>query len=102
MIQRPDIAPPKRAHGRASIQLAGLVAAAGLAMLHGTARADADLQTVIDGVANVTTETFSSTSGDVLDGCISTGTHRVLRFNFRSRNIDDGTMTVGPPPPAPP
>src|SRR5262249_8202711 len=57
-----------------------------------------DLVTVVDGFQNITTQTFTSTSGDVLDGCITPGTHRVMRFNFRSRNIGTSDAVLGSPP----
>jgi hypothetical protein len=34
--------------------------------------------------------------------CITSGTHRVMRFNSRSRNIGNGAVVLGPPPPIPP
>src|SRR3954467_10778572 len=61
----------------------------------GRAKADGDLITVISNIHNITSESFSSTSGDVLDGCITPGTHRVMRFDFASRNVGDASVTAG-------
>ena len=46
--------------------------------------------------------TFTAASGDVLDGCVTPGTHRVLRFDFLSHNAGNADLFVGPPPPPPP
>jgi hypothetical protein len=59
---------------------------------------NADFVTVVDGFQNITTENFTSGSGDVADSCITAGTHRVMRFNFHSRNVGASDATLGSPP----
>jgi hypothetical protein len=66
-----------------------------------TAFAGGDLVTIIRNVKNVTTENFSANSPSVLDGCITPGTHRVMRFDFVARNVGDGDVVAGQVPPAP-
>jgi len=63
-----------------------------------TARAGGDLVTVVDGIQSITTENFTVSSPDVADGCITPGVHRVMRFNFRSRNIGDADVVAGVAP----
>jgi len=43
------------------------------------------------------TETFSANDHAVQDGCVTSGTHRVLRFDFSSHNIGDADLVVGAP-----
>jgi hypothetical protein len=57
-----------------------------------------DLITRVDGFRPITTETFSASSGDVLDACIVPGTHRVMRFDFHSKNIATTDVYLGAPP----
>src|SRR5262245_29700503 len=42
-------------------------------------------------------ETFSASDHDVQDGCVTAGTHRVLRFDFLSHNAGDADLVVGSP-----
>jgi Lysyl oxidase len=42
-------------------------------------------------------QTFSSADHDVEDGCITPGTHRVLRFDFLSFNAGDSDFVIGSP-----
>ncbi len=42
-------------------------------------------------------ETFAAGSGSVIDGCVTPGTHRVMRFDFLSHNIGDADLAVGNP-----
>jgi len=83
----------------ARLAWAGIWAATIATSATGVAKADGDLVTVVSNVNNITTETFSSTSGDVADGCITPGTHRVMRFDFSSRNVGDGNVIAGTVPP---
>jgi hypothetical protein len=64
----------------------------------GTLCAKGDLVTIVQGFQNISTETFTASSGDVLDQCITPGTHRVMRFDFHSKNIGGGEITLGSPP----
>lgn len=50
----------------------------------------------------ITNENISSTDGSVLDGCITPGQHRLLRFDFLTHNNGSTDLYVGPPPPPPP
>ena len=43
------------------------------------------------------TETFAADSHDVQDGCVTPGTHRVMRFDFLSHNVGDADLVVGSP-----
>ena len=42
-------------------------------------------------------ETFAADSGSVVDGCVTPGTHRVMRFDFLSHNIGNTDLAVGNP-----
>lgn len=42
-------------------------------------------------------ETFSSSDHDVQDGCVTPGSHKVLRFDFLSYNAGDADLVVGSP-----
>lgn len=42
-------------------------------------------------------ETFSATSHDVQDGCVTPGRHRVMRFDFLSHNAGSTDLVVGSP-----
>ena len=46
---------------------------------------------------SVQTKTFSASDHDVQDGCITPGTHRVLRFDFLSHNAGNADLVVGSP-----
>jgi hypothetical protein len=61
----------------------------------------ANLVTIVRNFA-ITRETIASNDGSVLDGCITPGAHRLLRFDFLSYNNGDADLYVGPPPPHPP
>jgi hypothetical protein len=41
--------------------------------------------------------TFTATSHDVQDGCVTPGTHKVLRFDFLSYNAGSSDMVIGSP-----
>jgi hypothetical protein len=45
----------------------------------------------------IATETFNSNSHDVQDGCVTPGSHRVLRFDFLSHNVGNADMVIGSP-----
>src|SRR5262249_17853984 len=45
----------------------------------------------------ISTETFTPTSPDVLDGVITPGTHRLMRFDFLSWNIGNQALAIGSP-----
>lgn len=46
---------------------------------------------------SIHTQTFTSGSLDVMDGCVTPGTHRVMRFDFLTHNIGDTDLVVGNP-----
>jgi hypothetical protein len=46
----------------------------------------ADLVTILRNFRIEPSRTFTPTSDDVLDGCITPGTYRLLRFDFLSHN----------------
>ena len=43
------------------------------------------------------TETFTSTDCEVVEGCLQAGTHRLLRFNTSTRNIGTADLFFGDP-----
>jgi hypothetical protein len=45
----------------------------------------------------ISNETFDANSCDVLEGTITAGTHKLLRFTTESRNIGTGDLTLGSP-----
>jgi len=45
----------------------------------------------------ITSETFAADSHSVQDGCVTPGTHRLMRFDFLSHNIGDADLVVGAP-----
>src|SRR5262245_13340155 len=45
----------------------------------------------------LSTETFTPTSPDVLDGVITPGTHRLMRFDFLSWNVGNQALAIGSP-----
>jgi hypothetical protein len=45
----------------------------------------------------ITNESFSSGSGDVIDGCIAPGTYKLLRFESRAQNLGVTDLHIGPP-----
>jgi hypothetical protein len=46
---------------------------------------------------HIGTETFTSSSHDVQDGCVTPGSHGVLRFDFLSHNVGNADMVIGSP-----
>lgn len=46
---------------------------------------------------SIHTETFSASSHDVEDGCVTPGTHRVMRFDFLTHNKGNADLVVGNP-----
>jgi len=64
----------------------------------GTLCAKGDLLTLVDNFQPIKKETFTETSPEVADGCIVPGEHRVMRFNFHSKNIGSGDVFLGSPP----
>ena len=62
----------------------------------------ADLVTILRNFSIEPSRTFTSSSDDVLDGCITPGTYRLLRFDFLSHNAGNADLNFGPPPPPPP
>src|SRR5688572_11799327 len=46
---------------------------------------------------SISTETFTPTSHDVVDGVITAGTHKLLRFDFASYNAGNKDLDVGRP-----
>lgn len=45
----------------------------------------------------VQSQTFSSSDHDVQDGCVTSGNHRLLRFDFLSYNAGNADLVVGSP-----
>ena len=45
----------------------------------------------------ISTQTFSSTDHDVQDGCVTPGTHRIMRFDFLSYNAGTSDLVIGSP-----
>ena len=45
----------------------------------------------------IVTETFVVNDHSVQDGCVTTGTHRLMRFDFLSHNIGNEDIVVGAP-----
>ncbi|WP_052409931.1 lysyl oxidase family protein [Paenibacillus durus] len=46
---------------------------------------------------SIHTETFAVNDHSIQDGCVTPGTHRVMRFDFLSHNIGDADLVVGAP-----
>jgi hypothetical protein len=46
---------------------------------------------------SVQTQTFSASDHDVQDGCVTPGTHKLLRFDFLSHNAGDADLVIGSP-----
>ena len=46
---------------------------------------------------SIHTETFGSSSHDIADGCVTAGTHRVMRFDFLTWNKGNADLDVGAP-----
>ncbi len=46
---------------------------------------------------SIHTETFAAADHDVQDGCVTPGTHKLMRFDFLSHNIGDADLVVGAP-----
>lgn len=46
---------------------------------------------------SIHTETFATDDHAVQDGCVTSGTHRVMRFDFLSHNIGNTDLVVGAP-----
>jgi hypothetical protein len=49
------------------------------------------------GRFSIAVETFNPTDHDVQDGCVTPGTHRVMRFDFFSHNIGNAELNIGKP-----
>ena len=45
----------------------------------------------------ISTQTFSATDHDVQDGCVTPGTHRIMRFDFLSYNAGNSDLVIGSP-----
>jgi hypothetical protein len=45
----------------------------------------------------ISTQTFSATDHDVQDGCVTPGTHRIMRFDFLSYNAGSSDLVIGSP-----
>jgi Lysyl oxidase len=46
---------------------------------------------------SIETRTFSPSDHDVQDGCVTPGTHKLLRFDFLSHNAGDADLVIGSP-----
>ncbi|WER48605.1 lysyl oxidase family protein [Cupriavidus sp. WKF15] len=47
--------------------------------------------------AHVPANQKSGTAGSILDGCVTPGMHRILKFDFMSKNIGDTDLVIGDP-----
>lgn len=45
----------------------------------------------------ISTQTFSANDHDVQDGCVTPGTHRIMRFDFLSYNTGNSDLVIGSP-----
>lgn len=45
----------------------------------------------------ISTQTFSASDHDVQDGCVTPGTHRIMRFDFLSYNAGSSDLVIGSP-----
>jgi len=45
----------------------------------------------------ISTETFSANDHDVQDGCVTPGTHKIMRFDFLSYNAGNSDLVIGSP-----
>jgi hypothetical protein len=61
----------------------------------------ANLVTIVRNFS-IQTVTFRANDDDVLDGCVTPGRRRLLRFDFLSHNAGNKDLHIGPPPPPPP
>ena len=46
---------------------------------------------------SISTQAFSSSDHDVQDGCVTPGTHKLLRFDFLSHNVGSSDLVIGSP-----
>jgi hypothetical protein len=46
---------------------------------------------------SIQNQTFSASDHDVQDGCVTPGSHKLLRFDFLSHNAGDADLVVGSP-----
>lgn len=46
---------------------------------------------------SISTETFASGDHSVQDGCVTAGTHKLLRFDFLSHNVGSSDLVIGSP-----
>lgn len=46
---------------------------------------------------HIQSRTFSASDHDVQDGCVTPGSHRLLRFDFLSHNVGNADLVVGSP-----
>lgn len=45
----------------------------------------------------ISTQTFTTNDHDVQDGCVTPGTHRIMRFDFLSYNAGNSDLVIGSP-----
>lgn len=45
----------------------------------------------------ISTQTFAANDHDVQDGCVTPGTHRIMRFDFLSYNAGNSDLVIGSP-----
>lgn len=45
----------------------------------------------------ISTQTFSANDHDVQDGCVTPGTHKIMRFDFLSYNAGNSDLVIGSP-----
>lgn len=45
----------------------------------------------------ISTQTFTANDHDVQDGCVTPGTHRIMRFDFLSYNAGSSDLVIGSP-----
>jgi hypothetical protein len=82
------------------IAVDGFGGATGIATLNWNQSTQALPDLIIWGPAvspSITSRTFTTTDCEVLEGCETAGTHRLLTFNTESRNIGSGDLMLGNP-----
>jgi len=46
---------------------------------------------------SIHSQTFTASDHDVQDGCVTPGSHKLLRFDFLSHNVGDADLVIGSP-----
>ena len=82
------------------IAVDGFAAASGLVVLNWNQTGVALPDLIVWGAGAsplITTKVFTANECEVLEGCATVGTRRLLRFNFETRNIGKGDLVLGKP-----